>query len=84
MRIGVFAATNKKLAVMLCQLAPDDCPYSEENYEGDNPSERIKEIEAAGYKVLTVWWKDIKHNPGILFKKIMEDFTRENRYFGMH
>ena len=68
--------------IALCQLAPDDCPYSEENYSGDDPSERIREIENAGYKVLTVWWKDIKHDPSI-FIKMMEDFERETA-LGIH
>ena len=83
MRIGTFTSTNKRLVLLLCQLAPEDCSYEEENYEGDDPTERIWEIELAGYKVLTVWWKDIKHDHG-LFKKIMMDFEQENRSFGMH
>ena len=83
MRIGVFADTNKKLAIVLCQLPPDDCPYDEENYPGIDPSERIQEIENSGYKVLTVWWKDIKHDPN-LFIGIMANFDKENRSFGMH
>lgn len=84
MRIGVFTVTNKKLAIVLCQLAPADCPYDEENYDGDDPSDRIKEIEDAGYKVLTVWWKDIKRDPRRLFTKKMEDFSKLNKAFGMH
>lgn len=55
MRIGTFTSTNKRLVLLLCQLAPEDCSYEEENYEGDDPTERIWEIELAGYKVLTVW-----------------------------
>jgi hypothetical protein len=84
MRIGVFTATNKKLAIVLCQLAPADCPCDEENYPGTDPSERIQEIEDAGYKVLTVWWKDIKHDPKRLFTKAMLDFEIANKSFMMH
>ena len=83
MRIGVFTATNKKLAIVLCQLAPNDCPFSEENYPSTDPSEKIQEIEDAGYKVLTVWWKDIKHDPNI-FRKMMEGFDKSNKSFVLH
>jgi len=84
MRIGVFADTDKKHAIVLCQLAPADCPVSEENYPGTDPSERIQEIEDSGYKVLTVWWKDIKHDPKRLFAKAMLDFEIANKSFRMH
>ncbi len=84
MRIGVFTATNKKLAIVLCQLAPNDCPVSEENYDGEDPSDRIREMEDAGYKVLTLWWKDIKHDPRNLFTKAITDFERANKSYGMH
>jgi len=84
MRIGTYTNENKKQVIVLCQLAPDDCSLDEENYPGTDPSERIQEIEDAGYKVLTVWWKDIKHDPRRLSIKAMSDFEKENRPFGMH
>jgi len=83
MRIGTFTATDKKLVIALFQLAPEDCSYDEENYEGDDPSEAVKQMEEAGYKVCQIWWRDIQYDT-IKLKAITDKFMEDNKRWGLH
>ncbi len=75
MRIGCFQDEKDKKVIMLLQRVPQDCPVEEDNYPGTDPSKRIKEIEAAGYKVLPVWWADIQGDID-KFKIVVDKFMK--------
>ena len=83
MRIGTFRAVDKKLVIALFQLAPEDCSYEEENYDGEDPSRAVKEMEDAGYKVCQIWWRDIQGDAEKLHQ-IINKFHEENKVWGLH
>ncbi len=72
MRIGLFVNEKDKKVMLLLQRVPQDVAFSEDNYPGTSPEKRIKEIEAAGYKVFAFWWADIKDDMDAFKKKVMQ------------